>query len=325
MKKILLIVLIWISLIAPGVCDNYLFSPGKGARVDNRFPDITFSSGRSDLLIDEARIFVNGKEVTSRTLRTPAFLCYRPSSPLPPGKNTVEIRCPKKDGSGEKISWNFEVALQESTITVTHDADEPMVPHQVLTVTVKAEPGWRGHFDLGRLEKSIPLIEKEPGIYKGKYKVSLGDFLEKGRVKAVLIDDSGKRHVGFSKKPLTVDARFFKAKIIYPEPESVLGNSFEVRGRTAANTRVEVYGKLFFELSRGVDVVGKGSALGKPIAMNTFSDEKGYFKTRAIVPTPFINLRAKITVWGIDDEGNRSIYDQVTVYLKQSVGEKKEK
>jgi hypothetical protein len=92
----------------PGISD---FAPGEGAAVNTRSPAIyaTFVADAVPVNPSSIVMWVDGRDVTSESLRTPTFIQYMPSYTYHRGEVHVTVRVADLAGNTTTKSWTFVI------------------------------------------------------------------------------------------------------------------------------------------------------------------------------------------------------------------------
>ena len=92
----------------PGISD---FAPGEGASVNTRSPAIyaTFVADAVPVNPSSVVMWVDGRDVTSESLRTPTFIQYMPSYTYHRGEVQVTVRVADLAGNTTTKSWTFVI------------------------------------------------------------------------------------------------------------------------------------------------------------------------------------------------------------------------
>ena len=96
------------SSVPPGISD---FAPGEGAAVNTRSPAIyaTFVADAVPVNPSSIVMWVDGRDVTSESLRTPTFIQYVPSYTYHRGEVHVTVRVADLAGNTTTKSWTFVI------------------------------------------------------------------------------------------------------------------------------------------------------------------------------------------------------------------------
>ena len=92
----------------PGIVD---FAPDNGVTVNSDRPAIYATFAADAVAVDpsSAAIWVNGRDVTSDSVRTPQFIQYVPAYPYPDGPVRVTVRVADAAGNATTKSWSFTI------------------------------------------------------------------------------------------------------------------------------------------------------------------------------------------------------------------------
>lgn len=167
-----------------------------------------------------------------------------------------------------------------------------------------------------KIERTIieeNMTETSDGIYKISYPIKQGDNTKNAHIIAICkFSDETEKEI-ISEDVLSISAFFFKVRIISPENDSKVDQYFDIIGRTKPNCKV------FISPSPkigGVTPFTTDNSLG---AIETKSDEKGYFKVHCGFPikVPIIKLKYRYEINAIDNEGKRSLPTLLNVEFKK--------
>jgi hypothetical protein len=226
---------------APKIAD---FNPAPKAQVTKPTPLISATlsdQGGSGIDMDRVRVRVDGRDVTQDTTLTGQFFTYTPKAPLDGGMHRVEVVAEDKAGNETRKSWEFEVQSNEKGIeAIQTDAKGDLKPGDVINVRVVAKPGGRAVWSLGPV-KDHPLVEPEPGIYVGSYRIRHGDDMENAHLTATLTMPGGRKFTESYDKPARVRTGPPTAPVIeFPKPGDTLSNPLIVRGTAQPNSIVRL-------------------------------------------------------------------------------------
>lgn len=320
MKKVgILLILIIISIISISQADFCLHSPMESAKVENNRPEISLSLAGKDCNASTIKILVNDQDVTNKALITSGFVIYKPETPLPEGRNTVNITFKSKKGENFEKKWSFHISSKNRIYSVRHDAKDDLMVKEKLKVTLTGEPGAGASYDIGRWKRNIPMKEVTPGVYEGSYEVSPTDNVTGVKITGKLRTKDGSAYQKTADNPVTINAQFFRVKILQPDNNSYVSQTFILKGRTKPNTLVKISMGLAFNVS--------GDALSAPAkpggGVDVDVDETGYFQLKMGFPIAMKGMKMAISCQAIDRKGNRSFVDTITVYLQSKKKEDK--
>jgi len=312
-KRWILVILLFIFLLSHQILSfEAHHSPPEGAQLENNRPIITFTLRGNVSDLKTVKLFVNGMDVTHSAVITRAFLTYRPLESLPAGKNNVKVTFTAKNGKEVSKEWSFFVRDTKPIKSVSHNAKSELMEKETLHVILTGAAGSKATFDIGGFKTNIQMKEIKPGVYEGRYEVKRHDNIFNAPVIGRLITRDGASFREKAKKPVSIDARFFRLKILEPLNNSYVSQNFKVRGRTRANTIVKVATGLAFNF--GDDSMSAPAKLGGGPTIEV--NETGIFEETLGFPVAMKGMKMAISAHAIDRKGNQSMPDTITVYLK---------
>lgn len=250
--------------------------------------------------LGNARLFVDGRNVTGLCLRTQGYLSYRPMSPLPPG--AVEARLEFTNGVVRQ--WNFQVVPSHLIKTVSHDAHEALGEYQEMTVKMEGEPGLKATFSIDNDEKEYPMEEVSRGFYQGTYTVKPGDYYLGVPIK-------GHLHLGSrvetrkSGEEANLFGHLFRVHIFEPLSGKAPSNNFVIKGRTRPGSRVSIVPRLSFNKNTQAPLSRWSTDAAGTIEADV--DEDGFFEVGYGVPLSLPNLSVVLAVYAVSPDGERSV------------------
>lgn len=138
---------------------------------------------------NSVRIIVNDRDVTSQSTITRTFFSYRPTSPLPTGRNTVRVTYTGAGGVPRTVQWSFRVQPPQAQVkinSITHNADsQPLGPGSTFLATINGTPRSQATIWLvreGRAPEALNTQEVSPGVYVATLTVRSGDIFRDGAV-----------------------------------------------------------------------------------------------------------------------------------------------
>lgn len=247
----------------------------------------------------QARLFVNGTEVTGQSLRTDYFLSYRPLSPPSPGAMQARLEFP----NGVERAWGFEITAPDVIASVSHNAKDSLGEYEELQVTLEGMPGRRAGFLLGDDEKEYPMSETTPGVYTGSYTVQPGDYYLGEPVTGVLhLETRSERRQ--AEQPVTLFGHLFRVVIFSPRSGSQTPNNFDITGRTRPGSKVTFVPALSFRRNtRAPSTQGRGGGG----SFEARADADGFFTVNYGVPLSLPNLSVVMSVFATTPQGERSV------------------
>lgn len=280
-----------------------LVTPLAGAKIVVN--EVVISAAISGPLTDEmdlaqARLFVDGLEVTSRCLRTDRLLSYRPLVPFSAGAVSARLEFP----NGIEKSWSFSVSPSSAISSVTHSAAGTLSEYEEFKVTMKARAGLKAGFKIGPDDKlEHPLVEVEPGLYSGKYVVGRRDYYLGEPIIGILHLKNEVVSLN-SKKPVTLFGNLFRVVILSPAYGSKVPHNFDIKGRTRPNSRITFVPELSFSRNtRAPNTRGSGG----DSSFDAHADDKGFFSVNYGIPISIPNLSVVMSIFATTPDGERSV------------------
>jgi hypothetical protein len=208
-------------------------------------------------------------------------------------------------GNPAQANWSFVVKPASVSLqSISHDADKPLRPGDLVTITVKGQPKARGTFSIGDVAMAVPLREEEAGVYTGTYRVRAGDRAVKAPVAVELVTAGGTRVRQEASAPINIVSGKVEAPVItLPMGRARLDEDLVVEGTAVPGTRVVV------------EIMFEGKAFGALPVRGTFgsheatADKNGRWVTEPFeVRLPLGVRRPTLTISAIttDAAGTRS-------------------
>jgi len=156
---------------------------------DSSISGVFDTSDGSRVDLNSVQIFVNDRNVTPQSTITPNFFSYRPTSPLPPGTNSVRVEFRNQAGQSWRATWSFVVQQPQAALnisSITHNAaSTPLGAGSTFLATINGTPGASAAVLLlanGQAVREIPAQEVSSGVYVATLNLSAGDQLREGVV-----------------------------------------------------------------------------------------------------------------------------------------------
>jgi len=252
----------------------------------------------------DARLWVNGREVTGSCLRTPMFISYQAPGRMLQGPVEVRFQCRAVDGRALERAWTFQVEPVSTITSVRHDAQRELGQYEDLHVDMQADPGGHAWFEIDGLHRQVPMEEVSPGQYRGNYTVGTTDFRLQATVTGHLRIGSSvsSRQAG---EPVSLFGHLFRIRVHEPLDGAQVPMNFVVRGRTRPFARISMTPRIGFNdaltpPTRDNPETDTGTIPGE-------ADAQGDFAIRYGFPIRLPNMRLAITLVATDQEGNRSV------------------
>lgn len=218
--------------------------------------------------------------------------------------------------SQENILQNNETTKETTDkeyILTFNKQEEPFEEGDKIEVELKAPKHCKVIMKIEKSEIEENMTEVSDGFYKLSYPIKQGDNVKNSHIIAVctLPDETEKEII--SEDLLSISAFFFKIRLISPENDSKVDQYFDIIGRTKPNCKV------FITPSPKIGGVTPFTADNSLGAIETKSDEKGYFKVHCGFPikVPIIKLKYRYSINAVDDEGKRSLTTLLNVEFKK--------
>ena len=274
--------------------------PNASVRGDDLMISVSVSGPLVETMnLAQAKLFVDGMDVTMHSLRTDRFLSYRPFSPPSPGPVNARLEFP----NGVERSWAFQVAAPKVIESVTHSATDSLGEYEELVVTMEGEPGLKASFVLGDKDKEHPMTEASRGVYIGTYTVAPGDFYLGEPVTGQLYLGSRVEKLE-AKEPVTLFGHLFRVVIFSPKSGSQTPKNFDIKGRTRPGSKVTFVPDLSFNRNSRAPNTQGGGGDG---SFEARADEQGYFTVNYGVPISLPNLSVVMSVFATTPKGERSV------------------
>lgn len=281
---------------------SLLLTPPPQAQVQGNdlIISVAVSGPLSEALdLGTAKLFVNGRNVTGLSLRTDAYLSYRPLDSPKPGPVGVRVEF----ANGVTREWSFEVIASRLIESVSHNGKEALGEYQDLKVEMVAEPGLEASFLIDRRREAYPMTEVSRGRYEGVYTVQPGDYY-------LGVPITGQLHLGerIEQKDAEVAAKLFghlfRVHIIEPLSGPAPSNNFLIKGRTRPGSKVTIVPKYSFNSNtRPPQSRWSGSGGG---SIESKADEEGFFEVEYGVPIAVPALKVVLSVFAVAPDGERS-------------------
>lgn len=280
-------------------------TPGPGETVSEARPVISVQLPRGGTIRHEdARLWVNGHEVTGSSLRTPMFVSYQAPGDMGEGEVQVRFQARTVEGTPVEQAWSFQLRPASRITSVVHDADRELGEYDDLAVEMVAEPGGKAWFEIEGLASEIPMQEVSEGVYRGTYHVGSGDY----RLQAPVVG-----HLQFgprsstmqAERPVSIFGHLFQVRVKEPKNGSQVPLNFEIKGRTRPFARISVVPKIGFD--EGMSAPSRNDPAAMTGSIPGEADAKGDFTIRYGLPLKLPNMQVVLTIVATDAEGNRSI------------------
>lgn len=303
------------SQICYGQNSRFLHTPPGKSKIDTQHPTISFSFGRVSINQQSIVLIIDDRDVTDKSVILPGFLTYKPEEGLLPGKHTVKVLF--QDTKGKKYSYRWEFNVKERCLikSVSHNATTLLMDSEMLIVEMEGSPDGQANFSIPNIVENFPMKEVSKGKYKGEYRVGEFNYAAEQYISVSLKMPDGSIETVKSDKPVSIFAQLFKVKIFSPVNEEKVSRKFVIKGRTKPDVKVILSITLSFKTLHNL-IKASGPETG---GIEALSDKNGYFEKEFGFPVAVDGLKAVISAYGRDKDGNKSMIDEVTVYLDQKM------
>ncbi len=224
--------------------------------------------------------------------------------------------------SAERLTMRakHEITVNEDELRLEYNSKgEAFEEGDEIEAVLKAPSGGKAELLAGD-DIRAEMTDTGENEYRCTYRIRHGDRLNKGTLSARL-DYAGRSYKTSAAEPITISAYFFKVRIIAPENDSETDLYFDIIGRTRPNVTVFVVPAASIGGMNPFESSTKSSLGSIPGAIETRSDEKGYFKLHYGFPIkiPVITTKFKFYVNAMDDEGKRSLTTSFTTTMKKKM------
>lgn len=295
-------------------------SPVRDATVESDRPLIyatVSDNGGTGVDPNATKLFLDGTDVTALATVTPAFVSFKPNAPLSSGRHTVRLALADGAGNTATTDWAFTVSTHRLIQSFTSDAPGGTIAAGTpIRFSLTATPG--GHASVRLGSRSVPLTERQPGVYTGTYTVQPGDNAAQAPVVASFTAPDGTKVTAPLKTNLNLAGGAPAAPIITsPASGATVGNTLTVAGTAAPGATVQV------------QVTFTGKALGGLVPLSgSLANEEVTADTGGHWVASNISLRANslfgegsgtvftITATAVDAAGDQSQPTSVQVQRK---------
>lgn len=267
------------------------------------------------------RIKVNGFDCLSSTLVLGNTVVCKASSMLRYGDNKVIIEYPGADEKWTIYEWSFRLVEDgqgagKKRGELTCNAKEAFEQGDVLKVKLEARTGGRAYFAIEPLLYRKEMRETSPGVYEGEYEVQEGDNLRQGVLTAQVVYSDGRFEDYRCAQKVDLAAYLFRVHIKTPEPDSEVGQYFDITGVTRPNSRISLVPRMTVAGSSLNSYIAGAAASVNQGAIEVMADEEGNFSVHFGFPLRLPGTLHRFTVTAIDPNGLRSIPYSFSVKVK---------
>lgn len=278
-----------------GAQPEWRHNPGTGQQVAEFQPEISvYLPLAGGLPYQQARLFVDGADVSSSCIKTSLLLTYRPERPLTRGSHQVRLEL-----GGEQQEWSFEVVGTSLISGCVFQAPPMVQPFDKIGVEVTGVPRAKVWAELVGLSERFPLKEKRRGHYQGLLKVPARAGTDNAQIEVFLQkDDQMDRQLCPGRLSMATPA--LAVEWLSPPNGGVVEREFRALGKAAPGSTITIKARLFFR--DGVEF-GK---LPREATERLVADEQGRFAYSFVFPSGLPRLGVRLKAQARDAAGNTS-------------------
>ncbi len=302
------LILLWLFLQIPAQALEWAHQPSTGEKIVSLTPEIAlYWPAGASLPYRQARLFLDGTEVSSECLRTGMFISYKPAKPLQRGVHKVRVEV------GETVqTWDFEVVGSAWIKGCVFTAPFKPRAFDKIVVEMKGRNMGKGWVELTGFPEKYKMLE-ERGSYKTTVKIPAKLAGKSCRVE-VFLERDGELDRQLCEGTLTIAASDLTLRWDSPENGSTVDKVLIARGATVPEATVELHVHTFFR--DGVDF-GK---LPPDVHPKIKADGEGKFQYEYKFPPGYPRLAVTIIGVARDTFENTSQPAGLLLYLKTSGG-----
>lgn len=295
------------------------FSPQTDERVSTDRPTLSVIFGH-EIAVDEqsVRLYLDAAEISPSLLqKTSDFVAWTPQTPLSSGKHLASVLGRTRDGRVFSREWSFFIEEKGNIFpfgkiqSVSHNATAPLSAGQVITVTMKGEPGGAATFDIGSWKGNLPMQEQfaTPGTYVGTYTIQAGDAVQNAVITGRLVTRTGQKWEMAAQNPVSILGGIFLV-IAQPTEGGGVRPPLVIQGRTAP------YATVSLTLKSSVSIIPKILEVGETLGnVQARADRDGYFQASiTFMPRP---ARTRYLLTAVAQDSSGALSDAVNVNLVQ--------
>lgn len=156
MKNTIFFILCLLGLVFSGLIpilgQELKFSPEPGARIYVSRPEIRIAFAEN-FSRPGLQIYLNQSEISGRCLKLGNDLVFQPSTPLPQGKNTLEVKTVKGELLGKS---EFQILPAHLIESVSYLGNGVYYEGDDFKVILKGKTGGKAYFNLGEEVTGVP-------------------------------------------------------------------------------------------------------------------------------------------------------------------------
>lgn len=259
-------------------------------------------------------ITLNGNDITFLSHKSKNRISLNPLQYLSFGKNQVKIAV---DVNGQLIEkqWCFTYDKNVNITNIDFEPKDALIEGDELKVKMEGRPGGRAWFNLTDKIANIPMDETYSGSYEGTYKVKRGDLIKGVPITCYLDIPNENISRLESKELVSIQADFFRIRIISPKNAEQVEQNFKICGRTRPEATVRLTAKIELKKIAGINL---GNIKTESGGIKAKADQNGYFEIEFGFPIKVKDISFNLTFFATDLNGNCSLPAMLTVYTKGS-------
>lgn len=284
--------------------------PAPGASTPEERPYIQVSWLKGQVARENVHLFMNGKDVTYSALRSEDYVSFRPYESA---KGDVEMKFVAVDLHGRPLerAWQFQVQPQSWVHDISHTGARDLFEGDLLRVAFQSTARGKASFQVGDWAP-IAMHESEPGYYVGEYRVKSTDsaIAKPLRIHYQLGDH---KETVQAQEPVRIFGGLYRVRVQSPVDGSKVEQNFHLVGHARPGSRVMVLPRLGFDTNSAATTTAGGAQLG---AIPAEVDADGNFFVDYGVPVLLPGMKVVLSVYSIDQDGNRSAATVVSYNFK---------
>jgi hypothetical protein len=284
--------------------------PAPGTSTPEERPYIQVSWPKGQVARDNVRLYMNGKDVTYSALRSDDYVSFRPYDST---EGEVEMKFLAVDLHGRPLekAWQFQVHPQSWVHDISHTGARDLFEGDTLRVAFQSTAKGKASFQVGDWAP-VAMRESEPGYYVGEYKVKSTDsaIAKPLRIHYQLGDH---KETVQAQEPVRIFGGLYRVRVDTPVDGAKVDQNFHLAGHARPGSRVMVLPRLGFDTNSAATTTAGGAQLG---AIPADVDADGNFSVDYGVPVLLPGMKVVLSVYSIDQDGNRSAATIVSYNFK---------
>lgn len=274
--------------------------PAPGASTLEERPYIQVSWPKGQVPRENVHLFMNGKDVTYSALRSDDYVSFRPHHAT---EGEVEMKFLAVDLHGRpwEKAWQFQVHPQSWVHDLSHTGVRDLFEGDLLRVAFQSSARGKASFQVGDWAP-VTMHESEPGYYVGEYRVKTSDSAIAKPLK-VHYQLGDHKETLQAKEPVRIFGGLYRVRVDSPGDGARVEQNFHLTGHARPGSRVMILPRLGFDTNSAATTTTNGAQLG---AIPAEVDESGNFSLDYGVPVLLPGMKVVLSIYSIDQDGNRS-------------------